>query len=166
MKNMLLLAALLPAIALAQDSQTNCYTYGEGSTQCRTTERQVPQVNAPDVVGAYQRGAQIAAQEQAVRQQAELIAAERRNVELQNQQLQQQIDQRQRAIAAEAAVVRQALVAFVEEQAALPVERRIRDETETAKRIAAIAQQMLGHEPSNEAFAMAAAQLRGAQEKP
>lgn len=94
MKYLALLAVLVPAIALAQDSETNCYTYGAGSTQCRTTERRTPQVVAPDIAGAFEQ-----------------------------------------------------------------------DTAEIGKRIAEIAHQMLGYDPSVEAFQLAVRQLQSSQKE-
>lgn len=165
MKYLALLAVLVPAIALAQDSETNCYTYGAGSTQCRTTERRTPQVVAPDIAGAFEQGRRNALARQALEQQAALAATERQNLELQNQLLQRQLDQQKQAISAEAAVVRLALVAFVEEQAKLPEPKRMQDTAEIGKRIAEIAHQMLGYDPSVEAFQLAVRQLQSSQKE-
>lgn len=157
---LILIAALVPAIAWSQDSRTDCVNTPPVSscTTTSTTPRQ--QVTAPDVMGAFQRGAQQAQREQAQRQEAELAAEQLRTMQLQNQLLQQQIEQRKQIVSAEAAVIRQAFAAFLEEQWKLPQEQRMQDQTEIAQKIGAIAHSMLGHEPSAEAFALAANQLQ------
>ena len=160
MKYLTLTALLLPVAALAQDSQTTCVNTQPVSTCTTRSTAPPPVVNAPDIAGAFFQGMREAQQRQMLEQQAELAAAERHNVELQNQHLQQQLDEHQQLVAAEAAVIRQAFVAYVLERRKLPEEQRVQDPTTTAQRIGEIASGMLGHEPGAEAIALASKQLQ------
>jgi hypothetical protein len=163
MKYLLLIAVVLPAIALSQNSQTDCVNTPPIMSCTTTGTPPAPQVNAPDVIGAYQRGAQMAAQRQALERQAELAAERQRNLQLQNEILRQQIEDRTAArtseylLEAETAAVRRAYAQIYAEQKKLPEGERLSPDALTA-RVVEKSSADIGHRPSDMAMAQAAVQ--------
>lgn len=167
MKYLVLLAALVPAIALAQDSQTTCVDTPPVNS-CTTRSSPQPQVNAPDLYGAFQRGVEDAARRQALEQEAALAAAQRRNLELQNQALQRQLTEGAKPAAPDPAVVdiearvlQSAFVALLQQQWELPEDRRISPDA-LALQASANAAKLVGHELHAESIVLATKRLEEA----